>query len=71
MNAVCVARDDARERYDVSGSCGFLFGTRMRAVINFCEILKIEMGVYLGGGDAGVTEHFLHGAQVATGLQYM
>ena len=28
------------------------------------EEVSIEVGVYLGGGDGGMTEHFLNGAEV-------
>ena len=33
--------------------------------------LRLDGGVELRGGNAGVTEHFLHGAQVSAGLQNM
>ena len=49
----------------------FFLGTRMRSVVNFGKVLEIEMGIHLRGGDAGVSEHFLHRAQVAGGLQHM
>src|SRR3989338_1783869 len=50
---------------------GFLLGARMGRVVNLAEILKIEVGVYLRGGDAGVAEHFLHRAQITGRLQHM
>ena len=50
---------------------GFLLGARMCRVVNLAEVLKIEMGVNLRGGDAGVAKHFLYGAQVTGRLQYV
>ena len=41
----------------------------MRLVIDFGEVLPIQMGVDLRRADAGVAEHFLHRAQVAGRLQ--
>ena len=41
----------------------------MRGVVDAGEVLEIEMGVYLGGRDIGVSEQFLHRAQVGTGFQ--
>ena len=41
----------------------------MGCVINLCKVLEVEMGVDLRAADAGVTEEFLHGTQIATGLQ--
>ena len=35
------------------------------------EVLEIEVSVDLRRGDTGVTEHFLHRAQVTGRLQYM
>lgn len=43
---------------------GFL-GARMCRIVDFCQMLKIQMGVNLRSGDAGVAEHILYGAQVA------
>lgn len=47
----------------------FLLGARMRSIIDFRQMLKIKMSINLCGADAGVSQHFLHCAQVATGLQ--
>ena len=35
---------------------------RMGLIIHLGKVLKIEVGVNLGGGDVGVAEHFLDGA---------
>ena len=43
----------------------------MGSVINFGQMLEIEMRINLSGADIGVAQHFLHCAQVAAGLQYM
>ena len=43
----------------------------MRGIINLGEMLEIQMRVNLGRTDIGMTEHFLHSAQIATGLQHM
>ena len=63
-------------RCGVEGDLGFVWlmfflGTRMRTVVDLGEVLEIEVGIDLCGGNAGVTQHFLHGAQVAGGLQHM
>jgi hypothetical protein len=41
----------------------------MRLVVDFAEAAAGEVGVDLGGGEAGVAEEFLDGAQVGAGLQ--
>jgi hypothetical protein len=38
-------------------------------VIDLGQVLKIQVGVDLGGADVGVTQEFLDGAQVAGGFQ--
>ena len=43
----------------------------MRLVVHLGEMLPVEVGVDLGGADAGVAEHFLHRPQVARRLQHM
>lgn len=37
----------------------------MRVIHHFGQMLKIQVGVDLRGGDVGVAKHFLHGTQVA------
>ena len=44
-------------------------GPRMRCIIDLRQMLEIKMGINLRGADTGVPQHFLHRAQVATGLQ--
>ncbi len=43
----------------------------MRGVIDLGEMLKIQMRVHLRRADVGMPQHFLHGAQVAAGLQHV
>ncbi len=43
----------------------------MGRVIGLGQMLEIQPRVDLGGADIGVSEQFLHTAQVAAGLQYM
>lgn len=43
----------------------------MRLIINTGEMLKIQMGINLRGTKVGMTQQFLDGPQVATGLQQM
>ena len=40
------------------------FGTRMGAVVNRGQVLEVQMSVNLRGGDVGMAEQLLHGAQV-------
>src|SRR4030095_3161093 len=44
-------------------------GTRMTAAEGGGEVAVVHGGVDLGGGDAGVAEHFLYGAQVGAALE--
>src|SRR3546814_6744917 len=46
-------------------------GPRMRGVVDLGQVLVVEVGVDLGGGDVGVAEQFLHAAQVARGLEHV
>ena len=48
-----------------------LFCTRMRGVVGFGQVLKIEVSIDLGRADIGVPQHLLHGAQVAARLQHV
>ena len=43
----------------------------MRRIVDFGQMLEIEMRVDLRRGNTGVAEHFLHRAQIAGGLQDM
>ena len=49
----------------------FFPGPWMCLIVNLGQVLKIQMGIYLCRGDVGMPQHFLHGAQVAAGLQHM
>ena len=40
------------------------FGTRMGTVVNRGQVLEVQMSVNLRGGDVGMAEQLLHGAQV-------
>ena len=49
---------------------GFLFlCAGMRLVVNPGQMLEIQVGIDLRGADVGMPEQFLHGAQIATGLE--
>ena len=37
--------------------------------VDFVQVFLIDMSIYLGGGDIGMAEHFLHAAQVGTALE--
>ncbi len=41
----------------------------VRLVVDLGQVLEVKVGVDLGGADVGVTQEFLHGAQVAGGFQ--
>ena len=43
---------------------GGLFGFGVEFLVYFFEVLVGNVGVNLGGGDVGVAEHGLHGADV-------
>ena len=49
----------------------FCLRPRVRRVIGFGEVLKVQPCVDLGGADVGVAQQLLHAAQVAAGLQHM
>ena len=55
----------------VPGSGSHRLGARVRRLIDLLEAFDAGVRVDLRGGDAGVTEQFLHRAQVAAGLQQM
>ena len=57
--------------YHVPRKLGFLARAWMRLVVNFGQMLPVEMGVNLCGTDAGVAEHLLDCAQIAGRLQHM
>lgn len=44
---------------------------RMSLVVHLGEMLKIQMGVNLGGGNIGVAQQFLHQPQIAAGFQHV
>ena len=41
----------------------------MRGIINLGQMLKVEVGIDLRRGNAGMAKHLLHRAQVAGRLQ--
>ena len=41
----------------------------MGLVVNFCQMLEIQMGVHLRGGNIGVTEQFLDSTNIAARLK--
>ena len=75
--AVCAATQQASEVVDViSASCRLYsplltFRTWMRRVVDRRKVLKIEVRINLCRRNTGVPEHFLHGTQVAGGLQHV
>src|SRR5438874_12424348 len=54
----------------VAGLC-LALRPRVRLVVDFCQILKVQVRIDLGAGYACVPEHLLHGAQVTGGLQHV
>jgi hypothetical protein len=42
----------------------------MGCVVHLTQFLSADMGVNLGGGDAGVAQHFLHMPQVCAVVQH-
>ena len=46
-------------------SGGFLVRPGMGLVIDFCQVLKVQVCVHLGGRDIGVPKQFLYGSQVS------
>ena len=46
-------------------------GPWVRRVVHLRQMLEIQMRIDLRGGDVGVAEQFLHGAQVAGGFQHV
>ena len=44
---------------------------RMRRVVGLGQVLKVQPGVDLCGGDVGVAQQLLHRAQITTALQHM
>ena len=43
----------------------------MCCIVNFAEVLEVEMSINLRCADVGVAKHFLYCAQIATTLQHM
>ena len=41
----------------------------MRGVIGFGQMLEIQLGIKLGGGNVGMAKHFLDCPQILSGLQ--
>ena len=37
---------------------------RVRGVVDRCQMLKVQMGINLGGCNVGVSEEFLNGTEV-------
>ena len=42
---------------------------RMSSVVHFCQMLEIQMGIHLGGGNIGVAEQFLDSTNIAARLK--
>ncbi len=47
------------------------FGAWMRRVVHRGKVLKIKMGIDLGGGQIGVAQQLLHPTQIAAGFQHV
>ena len=61
-----------KKRHAAASACfiaAFFFRARVFFVVGAGEVLVVEVGVDLGGGEVFVAEQFLHAAQVAGGLQ--
>lgn len=43
----------------------------MRGIVHVRQMLKVEVGIDLGGGQIGMAKQFLHRTQIAAGLQHM
>ena len=41
----------------------------MRPVVDRLQLLDADMGVFLGGGQTGVPEHFLKGAEIGSAIE--
>ena len=46
-------------------------GPGVGPIVDFCQMLKIKMGVDLGGFDIGVAKQFLYCPQVTAGFEQM
>ena len=53
----------------ISADLFFTACSRMCGVVDTGEMLKIEVSVNLGGCNIGVSEQFLHGAQIRAGFE--
>ena len=42
---------------------------RMGSVVHLCQMLEIQVGIHLGGGNIGVAEQFLDSTNIATRLK--
>ena len=47
------------------------FGSGVGLIVGFGQMLKIQMGIDLGGGQIRVTQQFLHRPQIAARLQHV
>ena len=43
----------------------------MRGIVHRGKVLKIKMGIDLGGGEVSMPQQLLHAAQIAARLQHM
>ena len=43
----------------------------MSGVVDFRQVLEVQVGVYLGGTDVGMTEQFLDRPQITGGFQHV
>ena len=41
----------------------------MGLVVHFCQMLEIQMGIHLGGGNVGVAEQFLDSTNITARLK--
>ena len=51
--------------------CASLLRPRVELHDVAAEIVAVQVRIDLGGGDAGVAQHFLHGAQIGTAFNQM
>ncbi len=55
-----ICRYDYKRTRQFTVCSAFAFGTRMRGVVSFGQMLEIQPGIYLCRADTGMPKHFLH-----------
>ena len=60
-----------RQLLNLHAASGFLACTRVGLGVGLRQVLKIQPRVNLRGGNVGMPQLLLHGAQIAAGLLHM